>query len=447
MRTRRKDADGLSLVRGHIMVPPAEIPTDDALPAPPSDQQLPPGKLPGVVWATGWVSFFADFSTEMTYAVLPAFYTVTLHLNVLWMGFIEGCAEAIVSITKLFSGHWSDRTGGRKWWMLAGYGLSAMSKPLLPLSGGGAGALALRGADRLGKGIRGAPRDALISCCIGAKQRGHAFGIQRALDHGGALAGAFVAAGLLYFGLVTVPQLFWWSLLPGVVSLAIIVFVIHETPKRIDVGDVAIPPRAPAISLADSWRTQSPPMRRYLLVLAIFALGNSTDMLLLKLARDQWIAVGVSESNATAMLPLLWAWLHVIKSGASAWGGRLSDRIGRPRALRAGWLVYAVTYAGFALISGLVAPWVLFAVYGVYFGLVEGAERALVSDLSPNPDRRGGAYGLFHFVTGIISLPASLLCGTLWFTLGPAVAFLTGAALALIAASLLPWALNVPHHG
>jgi MFS family permease len=296
--------------------------------------------------------------------------------------------------------------------------------------------------------VRGAPRDALLSREITPDQRGRAFGIQRAMDHGGALAGGVVGACLIYFHLATLEQLFWWTLLPGGMAVLIILLFVRERDQAVSAGA-----SKPVLSIGASWRQQSPTVRRYLVVLGIFALGNSTDMLLLALSHERFLAANLPRERADAAVLLLWAWLHVVKSMSSPWGGRLSDRIGRLPTVCAGWFIYAVVYAGFALWASPVAPWVLFAVYGLYYGLVEGPQRALVADLSPDPDRRGMAYGLFHFVTGMAALPASLLCGGLWWwlkgvtwqgiDLGPLTAFGTGAALALLAAVLLPWALRV----
>ena len=409
-----------------------------------ADDEPAPRQLPAVVWATGWVSFFTDMSTELIYGVLPAFYTATLRLNVVWQGLIEGAAETIVAIAKLFSGHWSDRTGGRKWWMVVGYSLSAVFKPLLTFAAGGPAALGMRGMDRLGKGIRGAPRDALVSVQVHPAQRGRAFGVQRALDHAGALMGGLVAAAVLYAEWVTVEQLFWWTLLPAGIGVLIILLFVHDRPRDASPPNEQVRPDRAPLSLGKAWRVQPAAMKRFAAVMGLFSLGNSTDMLLLKLAHDQFIAGGMSSSGATAALPLLWAWLHVVKSLATPWGGRLSDRIGRAPALRAGWLVYAAVYVGFALAGGWVVPWILFGFYGLYYGLAEGPERALVSDLSPNPQTRGMAYGLLHAVVGLTALPASLLCGGLWLLFGVEAAFITGGALALLASLLLPWALGGP---
>jgi MFS family permease len=410
-----------------------------------TDRKTPARKLPAVVWAAGWVSFFTDLATEMVYPLLPAFYTATLQLNVLWQGLIEGCAETVVAVAKLFSGHWSDRTGGRKWWMVAGYGLSTVFRPLLNLAAGGPAALAIRGAERLGKGIRGAPRDAIISVQIRPEQRGRAFGVQRALDHAGALVGGLLAAGVLWAGWASIEQLFWWTLVPGSIAVLIIVVFVHE--RRDDGVETSTQgaharPATAALSLGQSWQAQPTAMKRFLAVMAVFSLGNSTDMLLLKMAHDQFLEAGFAAKSANASLPLLWAWLHVVKTLAVPYGGRLSDRVGRAPTLRAGWIVYAVVYVGFAFAGGPIWPWILFGIYGLYYGLTEAPMRALVADLSADPKRRGLAYGLLHGVVGITALPASILCGGLWWWLGPIPAFITGGVLALLAAVLLTWALS-----
>lgn len=395
-----------------------------------------PGRaaLPGVVWATAWVSFLTDMSTEMIYALLPVFYASTLGLGTLWQGLIEGAAEALASLTKLFSGHWSDRTGGRKWWMVGGYSLSTISKPLLALAGGGWTVLALRLADRLGKGVRGAPRDALISGTVDAGQRGRAFGVQRAMDHAGAMLGALLASAIVYWQFANLRHLFWWTLLPGGAAVAIIViFVREKAAKPASTGAAGATPQ----SLWQAYREQPAALKGYLAVMAVFALGNSTDALLLLRARDQAIHGGWSEHLAAAAMPLLWAWLHVVKSLSSTWCGGLSDRLGRVRLIRWGWMLYALVYAGFAVWDSVAAPWVLFSLYGFYYGLVEGPERALIADICPNQNRHGSAYGLYYFVVGLSALPASLLCGGLWQFFGPVPAFVTGAALALLAAALL----------
>jgi MFS family permease len=394
--------------------------------------------LPRVVWATAWVSFFADFSTELIYGVLPAYYLHTISLSILSLGLIEGLAESIVALTKLMSGSISDRTGRRPLWMLAGYGLSGIAKPMIALVSSGFGIGALRAADRFGKGIRGAPRDAMVSSAVDEKDRGRAFGIQRALDHSGALVGGLVAAGLLAGGFFVPRQLFMLSAIPGAIAVLVIIFFVRE-PKDSIYQPKPVNKKQP-FSLLSAWTEATTELKRYLVPAAIFALANASDILLLAISYQQFIASGYSESTALAMLPLLWALLHVVKSIGSSYGGRLSDRIGRVLLIRIAWMVYALTYALAAVLAAGGASWiawVMFTVYGVYTILAEAPEKALIADLAPDPSARGSAYGLVHFVTGILALPATLLASGLWLWLSPAWAFGTGAALALLASGLL----------
>ena len=390
--------------------------------------------LPTVVWATAWVSFFADVSTEMIYGVLPAFYLGTLSLSLVWLGLIEGSVETIVSITKLLSGFLSDRVGSRKGWMILGYALSAIAKPPLALVGSGIGAGVLRGADRFGKGIRGSPRDALVSAAVGPETRGRAFGVQRALDHAGALTGGVLAATLLIIGLASIRQLFLFSILPGAIAVLIIV---RYVPGRSASNDR---PRSPP--LREVLRSHGSGLGRYLLPAGVLALGNSSDILLLALCYRRFLDAGSSQRSALAMLPLLWALLHVVKAVGSTWGGTLSDRIGRLGVLRLAWLVYAGVYLGAALMAAggpALMAWGLFPLYGLYTVLAEGPERALIADLAPRESTRGTAYGLVHFVTGVLVLPATVLAALVWETAGAAWAFGLDALLALVAVGVLAW--------
>ena len=393
--------------------------------------------LPRVVWAAAWVSFFADFSTELIYGVLPAFYLQTLSLSIVSLGVIEGFAEALVAFTKLWSGSLSDRTGRRPLWMLAGYSLSGLAKPLIGLASGGVLVGSLRALDRVGKGIRGAPRDALITDAVGQTDRGRAFGVLRALDHAGALVGGLVAAGLLASGLVMSRQLFFLSAIPGAVVVLIIILFIRETRSRGCVQPATMP-----YSVLDSWRRATPGLKRFLVPVSIFALGNSSDMLLLAIAYERFIDVGYEQSVALGLLPLLWALLHVIRSLGSLWAGAQSDRTDRVALVRLGWLVYSAVYliAAWLAFGGPVwLAWVVFALYGLHTILTEAPEKALVADLAPDANTRGGAYGLVQFVSGVGILPATVLAATLWMTLGAGVAFLTDAVLAAIAAVMLGW--------
>lgn len=394
----------------------------------------PRSKLPAIVWATAWVSFFADASTELIYGVLPAVYLGTLTIGILGLGLIEGFAETVVSITKLYSGSLSDRSGRRKPWMLAGYGLAAVSKPLIALTSSGVLIGALRASDRFGKGLRGAPRDALVADSIDEHTRGRAFGVQRAMDHAGALVGGLVAAGLLAFDFVTNQQLFLLSAIPGVACVLVIVFFIHDRAPAPDHT-----PRPP-FRLRDAWSDASPALRRYLAAAALFALANSSDMLLLGICYERFLAAGMEEHAAMSRLPLLWALLHVVKTLGTPLAGTLSDRVGRVPLLAASWVVYAVVYAGVGLFARgghLLWSAVFFAAYGLVAALMEGPERALIADLQPDGSKRGAAYGLLHFVTGLLALPATVLAAVLWREFGPEWAFGAGAVVALVAAGVL----------
>jgi len=393
-------------------------------------------KLPRVVWAAAWVSFFADFSTEMFYGVLPAFYLHTLSMSVISLGIIEGIAESIVAVTKLWSGSLSDRTGHRPLWMGVGYGISGLAKPLMAFVSGGVLIGALRATDRFGKGIRGAPRDSLVSQAVTDDQRGRAFGIQRALDHTGALVGGLVAAGLLASGLVVSRQLFLFSAIPGAAAVLVIIFFVRE-PRRTAKVETIKPKR---YSLFDAWRSATPQLKRYLLPASVFAIGNASDMLLLAIAYERFIASGYSEPVSLGFLPMLWALLHVVKSIGSSWAGANSDRLGHLVMLRLGWLVYAVAY-GIAAWLAFGGPawlaWGMFALYGIYTILSEAPEKALISDMTPVANTRGSAYGLVHFISGIGTLPATLLAAGLWFKFGPGYAFAADAGIAVVGAAML----------
>lgn len=393
--------------------------------------------LPRVVWAAAWVSFFADFSTELIYGVLPAFYLQTLSLSIVSLGVIEGFAEALVAMTKLWSGSLSDRTGRRPLWMLVGYSLSGISKPMIGLASGGVLVGALRALDRMGKGIRGAPRDALITDAVGPLDRGRAFGVLRALDHAGALVGGLVAAGLLASGLVMSRQLFFLSAIPGAIVVLIIMLWIRESSTSESKHNSKKP-----YSMLDSWRRATPSLKRLLVPMTIFALGNSSDMLLLAIAYERFIEIGYGQSVALGLLPLLWALLHVIRSLGSIWAGTRSDRMDRVTLVRLGWLVYSAVYliaAWLAFGGPAWLAWVVFAMYGLHTILTEAPEKALVADLAPDPNTRGSAYGLVQFVSGIGIFPATVLAATLWMTVGAGVAFVADAVLAAVAAVMLSW--------
>jgi MFS family permease len=371
----------------------------------------------GVV-VLGWVSFLTDVASDMIYPLLPDFLTRTLGASPAALGLIEGVAESTASFTKAVSGWWSDRVRRRKRFALLGYTIAAVARPLVAFARSWSHVLAIRFADRLGKGIRTAPRDALIADLVDRNDRGRAFGLQRAMDNAGAFAGPIVAAILLKFFVADERTVFLLALVPGFAAVALLLFRVRD---RASPPPVRVSEPVPAGRLPRSfWIATS--------IFTAFALANSTDAFLLLRARDAGVPLWQT--------PLLWALFQGVKAVTAVPGGALSDRVGRLPALAAGWGVYALSYIGFAFAATPAAIWALFAFYGLFFGLTEGAERALVADLVPGP-LRGRAFGFFHAAIGFAALPASILFGVVWKALGPRVAFSIGAALALASAAAL----------
>lgn len=376
-----------------------------------------PAPLHRNVKALGVVSFLTDASSEMIYPLLPAFVTGPLRAGPALLGVIEGLAEAVAALVKVASGRLSDRMPRKKPLVVAGYGLSSFARPLLALAASPLQVLAVRLADRVGKGVRGAPRDALIAEVTPAAQRGRAYGFHRAMDHAGAMTGPLLASAVLLFT-SELRLVFAAAAVPAALAVAALVFGVREdepNTSSFSPSAGAIPPGGPLGS----------GFRRYLVVLAVFTLGNSSDAFLLLRAQETGIPL--------ALIPALWAWHHLIKAAASTWGGTLSDRFGRKRAILLGWGFYGLAYAGFALAGSPLEVVALFSVYGLFHALTEGPERALVADLA-GPASRGRAFGLFHAVTGAMLLPASLLTGVLWQRLGAETALGVGAVLAIVAA-------------
>jgi MFS family permease len=385
------------------------------------------------VIALGAVSFLTDLSSEMIYPLLPVFLSATLGASAVALGVVEGAAESVASLLKLVSGWWSDRLARRKPLVVAGYTLASVVRPLVGLATSAGQVLAIRVADRVGKGLRSSPRDALITDAVDPRARGRAFGFHRAADHAGALLGPLVAFALLGWAGMEMRELFLWAAVPGALAVATLIFGVRE--RRAGPGgdpdEARGEPPAPA-PIPDEPPVPARPLPkgfwRFLGIITLFTLGNATDAFLLLRATDLGVPV--------ALVPVLWAFLHLVKAASSTPGGALSDRLGRKPLIVAGWLLYAAVYAGFAYAGAAWHVWALFAVYGLYHGLVEGAERALVADLV-GTGHRGAAFGWYHLAIGIAALPASVLFGWLWMTWSPAVAFGTGAALAGAAALLL----------
>jgi MFS family permease len=352
----------------------------------------------------------------MIYPLLPAFLTGTLRAGPAFLGVVEGLAETAAAVLKVVSGSLSDRLRRRKPLVVAGYTLSSFVRPLVALATLPAHVLAVRVLDRVGKGVRGAPRDALVAEVTPGEDRGRAFGFQRAMDHAGAIVGPLLASAAMA-ATGDLRLVFALAAVPAVLALASLVLGVREEPR----------PPAPPTAGATARRSGplEPGLVRYLGVLAVFTLGNSSDAFLLLRAQETGVAL--------AAIPALWALHHLVKAGATTWGGALSDRVGRRQAILGGWGVYALAYAGFAVAGSPLSIVVLFAFYGLFHALTEGAERALVADLAGEATR-GRAFGLFHATTGATLLPASLITGVLWQRFGATVALGAGAVLAALAA-------------
>ncbi|HWW74368.1 MAG TPA: MFS transporter [Pyrinomonadaceae bacterium] len=387
-------------------------------------------RLPRNVFSISLVSLFNDASSEIIYPVLPLFLALTLGATRAQIGLIEGAAESLSGFLKLFSGYFSDRRGRRKGMVVFGYGVASIARPLIGLATAWPQVFAIRMADRFGKGVRSAPRDAMIADSARPDERGLAFGFHRAMDHAGAVVGPLIAYAVL--SLIAANReaptaenyktLFLLAAVPALVAVLVAIFAVRETGHAVN-GD-AKRAAAPRLTL----RGLDGNFKRFLVIIALFTLSNSSDAFLLLRAQQ----AGVS----AALIPLLWAALHVSKVVSSIWGGDLSDRLGRKTMIVSGWALYAAVYLAFAFVSTPAAAWALFLVYGVYFGLTEGTEKALVADLV-RPERRGTAYGLYNLAFSITVLPASLLMGALWDWRGPATAFFVSAALGASAALLL----------
>ena len=374
------------------------------------------------------VSFFTDVASDMIYPLLPLFLSTVLGTSATVLGVIEGLAESVSSLLRLPAGWYSDRVKRRKPFVVVGYTLASLARPLIGLTQNMGQVLAIRLADRFGKGLRSAPRDALIADSVLPSQRGYAYGVHRAADNLGAVVGPLVAWALLTLGWVGLRELFLWAAVPGIVAVVLVVVFVKEsraevTPRRVDAavgsaGMRAVGAAAPPLG-SDFWR--------YLVVLFVFTLSTSTDAFLLLRASQ----LGV----ATALIPILWALLHVVKSSSTVLGGALSDRVGRRPLILGGWALYALVYLGFALASVEWHAWALFVVYGLYFGATEGTEKAFVADLVPAA-RRGTAFGWFNAALGLGALPASVVFGIVWERSGAEAAFVMGAGVAAVATVL-----------
>lgn len=382
--------------------------------------------LPRPVWWLGLTSLLTDTASEAIYPLLPLYLTRVLGAGAVSLGLIEGFAEAANSLLKVAAGRLSDRWRVRKPIVIAGYGLSSAVRPLTALVASWPQLFLVRFTDRVGKGIRGAPRDALLAACATPSTRGRIFGFHRAMDHAGAVLGPALAALFLLAWPGQYRTLFALTVVPGALAVASL-FLLREPATEA--------PRVAGRPATEGNEAAVLPRQYYLVlvVLLVFTLGNSADAFLLLRLSDAGISAPA--------IPLLWSLLHVVKAATSVWGGVKSDRWGRRVVIGAGWIVYALVYAGFALCSSAAALVAWFLVYGIYYGLSEGAEKALIADLAP-ASLRATAFGIYNGALGVGSLVASVVFGIVWKTAGPGPAFGLGAALALLATVLLATALR-----
>lgn len=371
------------------------------------------------IFYLGLVSFFTDISSEMIYPLMPIFLTTVLKAPMAFVGVVEGVAESTASILKLVSGWYSDKIGKRKLFASIGYTISSCVRPLIAFAVYPWHVLAVRFADRVGKGIRTAPRDALIADTCEPDEKGKAFGFNRAMDHAGAVIGPLIAFGLLLIFINNYRFVFALSFIPALAAVFIIIFLVKEKKSEIACNKE---PVKLSLKLFDK------NFKFYLFTILIFTLGNSSDVFLILRAKDLGVPI--------AFIPILWVLLHIVKMASSTPGGALSDKFGRKKVIVSGWIIYFLVYLGFAFAKTPLQIWILFAIYGFFFGLTESAEKAFVADLV-KPEVRGSAYGVYNFAIGIGALPASVIMGVLWQKFGVVTAFSFGAILAVISAFLL----------
>lgn len=387
--------------------------------------------LPRNVWAVSLTSFFMDVSSEMVINILPLFLSNVLGVRTVIIGAIEGAAEATASVLKVFSGWLSDKLRARKWPAVVGYALSAISKPFFYFANSAGMIAGVRVVDRIGKGIRTAPRDALVADSVDSKQRGLAFGFHRAADTAGAMVGLLIALGVVWFAQQqlgkmersTFQLVVLVSIIPAILAVVALVIVAKEVPIT---GQRSMPRFA--------FKSLGKPFMIFMIIVGIFDLGNSSDAFLVLRAQER----GVSVLGILGMLVVF----NFVYTLVSIPAGSLSDKVGRQRVILGGWLVYSLIYLGFAMVKSTTGVWLLYVLYGIYYGLAYGTTKALVADLVPEA-LRGTAYGTYNAVLGLLDFPASLIAGLLWQGagawkgFGPSAPFWWGGGLALLASILL----------
>lgn len=374
------------------------------------------------VFVLGIVSLLTDLSSEMIYPVIPLFLANTIGASTAFIGLIEGVAESTASLLKVFSGWLSDRLNKRKELILLGYGLSSITKPFLALATSGWHVLGIRFADRLGKGVRGAPRDALIADAVEPSDRGRSFGFHRAMDTTGAIIGPALAFMLLPLFNNNYRPLFLMAAVPALIGVVIIIMFVKDLKRpeeRI---------RAEAIIETNTGKAKVKLSKDFIVLLiitGIFTLGNSSDAFLLLRAQSSGVA--------TVHIPLIWLCFNLVYTLVAIPAGKWSDRVGRKTVIITGLTIYSISYLGFAFINSAWQAWALFGVYGLYYGMTDGVIRAYIADVIPK-ESRATSYGVYNFVVGVLLFPANLLTGWIWKVVSPEAAFSLGAGLSITAA-------------
>jgi len=383
------------------------------------------GLSPNVIYI-GFVSLLTDVSSELIFTLMPLFLANVLGAATVVIGLIEGVAESTASLLKLFSGWLSDKLGNRKYLSFIGYALSSLSKPFMLIANAWGPIMAIRFTDRFGKGIRAAPRDALVGDSVDEDNRGRAYGFHKAMDTSGAALGLMLAAGIILLLQRDVVHLeldtYRWMIVIGIVPAFIALFFfifIKEPPKKH--GGACDPPAA----LSAKGKAIDRRFKIFMVIMFLFTLGNSSDAFIVLRAQNL--------GNSVLMISIMLIMFNIVYAVFSTPAGILSDRLGRKKVIIAGWIVYALVYLGLATANESWMIWLLYAFYGLYYGLTQGVYRALVCDLVPE-ERRGTAFGMYNGIVGITLLPASLIAGWLWQSISPAAPFYFGAALAGLSA-------------
>ena len=382
--------------------------------------------LPRAVVALGWVSLLTDAASDLIYPLIPAF-LLALGGGPATIGWLEGTAEAVGAVLKLVSGAIADRTGRRTRLVALGYGISAVTRPFLALATHPFHAVLVRAVDRVGKGLRGPARDALLAGAVSPERRGHAFGFHRMMDNAGAVVGGLMAFALLRFFSVPLTTVFAAAIVPGLLAVVVVVVLVF-------VRDPAVPAAPPAKGLVamraePGLRLPFPPAAvRYFAAIGVFSLAGSGDLFLVLRLTD----LGLD----TALIPIAWVSLQLGKALLNVPGGKAADRFGRRRVLVVGWVLYALSYAAFGLVHSWIAGWMVLGIYAAHYGLSEGGQRALLAEVVPR-EALGRAYGVQLAIEGAVVLPANVLFGLVYAHLGPGFAFGAAGVLALAGAAVL----------